>query len=350
MRLFVTLSIFATLIGLGIITVHSASANVWIPDNEFMGFYNANGTYTVIGAVKNTEASSIIPTITINVKDNDKTVSERYTLSTVDSQKDIPFNIKILQVGGKNATLEKPQISFVMTNHNSTDIEIIYDKTLKKHADGHETGFITNNDSSTAYGVRVYAAIYGKDGKFLDVGKSVETIEKMSPGEKIAFSMYPDPQHASMVSYYSCFVVGDDPTMPVSVIKDGRPYNFTYLTSGSVVDTKYDDATHSITATVRYPFPDSGFVNFMFPEETGDEKFSVIADGKMIDFVQSKDSDGYWHVAFDIQPKSTMHIAISGFGKPSVIPEFPSSNSILLVMIPIVAVVISIIIWKKRKD
>ena len=350
MRLFVTLSIFATLIGLGIITAHSASANVWIPDNEFMGFYNANGTYTVIGAVKNTEASSIIPTITINVKDNDKTVSERYTLSTVDSQKDIPFNIKILQVGGKNATLEKPQISFVATNHNSTDIEIIYDKTLKKHADGHETGFITNNDSSTAYGVRVYAAIYGKDGKFLDVGKSVETIEKMSPGEKIAFSMYPDPQHASMVSYYSCFVVGDDPTMPVSVIKDGKPYNFTYLTSGSVVDTKYDDATHSITATVRYPFPDSGFVNFMFPEETGDEKFSVIADGKMIDFVQSKDSDGYWHVAFDIQPKSTMHIAISGFGKPSVIPEFPSSNSILLVMIPIVAAAISIIIWKKRKD
>lgn len=350
MRLFVTLSIFATLIGLGIITAHSASANVWIPDNEFTGFYNANGTYTVIGAVKNTEASSIIPTITINVKDNDKTVSERYTLSTVDSQKDIPFNIKILQVGGKNATLEKPQISFVMTNHNSTDIEIIYDKTLKKHADGHETGFITNNDSSTAYGVRVYAAIYGKDGKFLDVGKSVETIEKMSPGEKIAFSMYPDPQHASMVSYYSCFVVGDDPTMPVSVIKDGKPYNFTYLTSGSVVDTKYDDATHSITATVRYPFPDSGFVNFMFPEETGDEKFSVIADGKMIDFVQSKDSDGYWHVAFDIQPKSTMHIAISGFGKPSVIPEFPSSNSILLVMIPIVAAAISIIIWKKRKD
>jgi hypothetical protein len=253
-------------------------------------------------------------------------------------------------VGGKSATLEKPQISFVVTNHNSTDIEIIYDKTLKKHADGHETGFITNNDSSTAYGVRVYAAIYGKDGKFLDVGKSVETIAKMSPGEKIAFSMYPDPQHASMVSYYSCFVVGDDPTMPVSVIKDGKPYNFTYLTSGSVVDTKYDDAIHSITATVRYPFPDSGFVNFMFPEETGDEKFSVIADGKMIDFVQSKDSDGYWHVAFDIQPKSTMHIAISGFGKPSVIPEFPSSNSILLVMIPIVAAAISIIIWKKRKD
>ena len=350
MRLFVPVFIIAMLIGLGVVTSHFASANVWIPDNEFVGFYNANGTYTVIGAVKNTEAKAIIPTITINVKDNDRIVSERYTLSTVNSQKDIPFNIKILQVEGKNATLEKPQISFVVTNHNSTDIEIIYDKTLKKHVDGHETGFITNNDTSTAYGVRVYAAIYGKDGKFLDVGKSIETIEKMQPGEKIAFSMYPDPQHASMVSYYSCFVVGDDPTVPVSVLKDGKPYNFTFLTSGSVTDTKYDDATHSITATVRYPFPDTGFVNFMFPEETGEEKFSVVADGKMIDFVQSRDSDGYWHVAFNLQPRSTTHVAISGFGKPSVIPEFPSNNSILLVMIPIVAAAISIIIWKKKKD
>ena len=65
----------------------------------------------------------------------------------------------------------------------------------------------------------------------MDVGKSIETIEKMDPGEKIAFSMYPDSQHASMVSYYSCFIVGDDPTMPASVLKDGKPYNFAYLTS-----------------------------------------------------------------------------------------------------------------------
>lgn len=349
MRLLVPISIFAILIGLGIVTSNFASANVWIPDNEFMGFYNVNGTYTVVGAVKNTEAKAIIPTITINVKDNDKTVSERYTLSTVNSQKDIPFNIKILQVEGKNATLEKPQISFVVADHNSTDIEIIYDKTLKKHVDGHETGFITNNDTSTAYGVRVYAAIYGKDGKFLDVGKSIETIERMDPGEKISFSMYPDPQHASMVSYYSCFVVGDDPTMPASVLKDGKPYNFIYLTSGSVTDTKYDNATHSITATVRYPFPDSGFVNFMFPEETGTEKFSVLSNGKPVEFVQSKDPNGYWHVALSLHPRSTSYLTISGFDQPGASNQDNFRNYIL-VAIPIVAAAVSIIIWKKRKD
>ncbi len=350
MRLLVPVSIFTMMIVFGIFASHSAYANVWIPDDEFSGFYSTNGTYTVIGAVKNTEASAIIPTITINVKDNDKTISEKYILSTTNSQKDIPFNIKMPQVEGKNATLEKPQVSFVVTSHNSTDIEIIYDKTLKKHADGHETGFIINNDTSTALGVRVYAAIYGKDGKFLDVGKSIETIEKMEPGEKIAFSMYPDSQHASMVSYYSCFVVGDDPTMPASVLKDGKPYNFTYLTSASVTDTKFDDSTHSIKATVRYPFPDTGFVNFMFPEESGEEKFSVLSNGKPVEFVQSKDSDGYWHVALSLPPKSTSYLAISGFDQPGLSPSTDNFRNYILVTIPIAAAAISIIIWKKKKD
>ncbi|MGI0093280.1 MAG: hypothetical protein ACREA8_04185, partial [Nitrosotalea sp.] len=173
-------------------------------------------------------------------------------------------------------------------------------------------------------------------------------IDKIDPGQKIAFSMYPDPQHASMVSYYSCFVVGDDPTMPATVTKDGKPYNFIYLTSGSVTDTKFDDATHSILATVRYPFPDKGFVNFMFPQETGSEKFSVLSNGKPVEFVQSKDSDGYWHVALTLPSRSTSYLAISGFdqlGMPSLGSDL---RNYLLIVIPISAIIASIAIWKKR--
>jgi hypothetical protein len=77
----------------------------------------------------------------------------------------------------------------------------------------------------------------------------------------------------------------------------------------------------------------------------------VTANGKQIDFLQSKDSDGYWHVAFNLGPQSTTHATISGFAKPSMIPEFPvNSRGIILIVIPVVAVVISIIIWKKKKD
>ena len=208
MRLLVAIFIFAVLIGLGIVSSHSVSANVWIPDNEFLGYYDSNGMYTVVGAVKNTENVPIIPSIIINVKEGDREISDNFTLSIVNSQKDIPFKIKIPEVEGKNATLEKPQVSFVTSGHDALDIDVIYDRTLIKHPDGHTSGFILNNDTSPTYGVRVYAVIYGKDGKVLDTGKSIETIEKIEPGQKIAFSMYPDSQRASKVSYYSCFALG----------------------------------------------------------------------------------------------------------------------------------------------
>ena len=351
MRLLGAISIFAVLIGLGIVSSHPASANVWIPDNEFLGYYDSNGMYTVVGAVKNTESVPIIPSIIINVKDGDREISDNFTLSIVNSEKDIPFKIKIPEVESKNAILEKPQVSFATSGHDALNIDVVYDRTLIKHPDGHTSGFILNNDTSPAYGVRVYAVIYGKDGKVLDTGKSMETIDKIEPGQKIAFSMYPDSQLASKVSYYSCFALGEDPTQTIKLQRNGQPYYITYVSSGYVNEAKFDDFTQSISFTVRHPFPDNGFVNFMIPEETGNQKFSVVADGKEIEFLQSKDPEGYWHVAFNLQPKSTIHATISGFGKSSVIPEFPSnSRDILLIVIPIAATIISIIIWKKKKD
>lgn len=351
MRLLVIVSIFAILTGLGIVSSHFAAANVWIPDNEFLGYYDSNGTYTVVGAVKNTESIPILPSITINVKDEGKEISNNYTLSVINSEKDIPFKIKIPEVQGNNATLEKPQVSFIKSNHDSLNIDVIYDRTLIKHPDGHTSGFILNNDTSPGYGVRVYAVIYGKDGKVLDTGKS-EMIEKIEPGQQIAFSMYPDPQLASKVSYYSCFELGADPTQTTWVEKNGKRFYFTFLTSGAVAYQKYDDASQTLSVTARQPFPEKGFVNFMFPQESGEEKFAVKVNGQPIQFLQSKDPDGSWHVAFDLPPRSVSNIEISGFAAISNIPEFPSndSKSYLLIIIPIAAAAISITIWKKKKD
>ncbi len=112
MRLLVTVSIFAVLIGLGIISSHPASATVWIPDNEFLGYYDSNGMYTVVGAVKNTENVAIIPSVIINVKDGDKEIADNYTLSIVNSQRDIPFKIKIPEVGDNNATIRSKNDHF----------------------------------------------------------------------------------------------------------------------------------------------------------------------------------------------------------------------------------------------
>ncbi len=348
MRLLVSIFIFVVLIGLGVVSSHPASANVWIPDNEFLGYYDSNGVYTVIGAVKNTEDRPIIPGVIINVKDGDKEISDNFTLSIVNSGKDIPFKIKIPEVEGKNAILEKPQVSYVISAHDALSIDVIYDRTLIKHPDGHTSGFILNNDTSPAYGVRVYAVIYGKDGKVLDTGKSIETIEKMEPGQKITFSIYPDSQLASKVSYYSCFALGEDPTQTIKLQRNGQPFYITYVSSGYVNDAKFDDFAQSVSFTIRYPFPDKGFVNFMIPEESGDQKYTVAADGKPIEFLQSKDPDGYWHVAFNLAPQSTMHVIISGFEQHPLLPVGNFRNY-LLIIIPIAAAIASVIIWMKKK-
>src|SRR5690348_1810784 len=206
------ISILFALFSIGMIIFQHASAEVWIPDNEFGWYFDSSGIYTVIGAVKNTENISIIPTITLNIKDNEKTISNSYTLSIVDASKDIPFKIKLPQIENKNVILEKPDVNFVLAKHNATNIQVIYGASLVKHADGHTSGVIINNDTAPAYGVKVYAVIYGKDGKFLDAGKNIEIITEMKPGEKREFTMYPDPLLASKVSYYSCFALGEDPT------------------------------------------------------------------------------------------------------------------------------------------
>ena len=361
---------FVGLFAIGLVSIHYANAEVWIPDNEFGGYFDSNGTYTVIGAVKNTENIAIVPTITINIKESGQVISNSYTLSTVDSSKDTPFKIKIPEVESKNTILEKPEVSFVPAKHNALNIQVIYDTTLIKHADGHTSGYIINNDTITAYGVKVYAVIYGKDGKFLDTGKSIESITEMKPGEKKEFTMYPDPTLASKVSYYSCFALGEDPTQTVSVERGGNKFYFTYLSAAYFTDAKFDNLQNALSITARNPWPQTSYVNFMFPLQDENKKFSVYLDGKSIDTLQSKDPDGNWHVAFDLSPQSTHAVLISGFGEQGQ-PLLPGVNlgnsfngineqhqllpvgsfrSYLLIIIPAVATVVCIIIWKKKTD
>ena len=45
----------------------TASGEVYIPDHEYVGFYDQDGIFTVIAGVKNNEMYPVIPTITVNV-------------------------------------------------------------------------------------------------------------------------------------------------------------------------------------------------------------------------------------------------------------------------------------------
>ena len=314
------LILFATTLVLAVMS-GTVNAEVFIPNNEFRGYFDQYGIYTVVGVVRNLENHTVIPTVTVYVNDSNQIVSQEFIMGPISPTTDLPFKVKVPNVNGSNPILETPHIEFVTTKNIPTDIQVIYDKTLVKHTDGHTSGYILNNGTVTGHHIRVYAAIYGKDGKFMDVGQSIENITKIDQGEKVMFSMYPEPSFANNVSYYSCFALGDDPTK-IRVVKSGDEYfNFTYLSDAYVRDAKFSEDKNTLFLTLNNPWTLSSYVNFMFPLTSNNQHFSVNLNNKAIDFLQSKDPDGKWHVAFDIPQKASMSIIISGFLSQSTTNE-----------------------------
>jgi hypothetical protein len=307
MMFFATVLVFTVMIS-------TANAEVFIPQNEFRGYFDQYGIYTAVGVVRNLENQTVIPTVTVNVNDSGHIVSQEFIMAPIEPAADLPFKIKVPEVNSSNPILGMPQIKFATTNHTPTNIEVIYDKTLEKHVDGHTSGYIINNGTVTGHNVVVFAAIYGKDGKFMDVGQSIENITKIEPSEKTMFSMYPEPTFASNVSYYSCFAFGDDPTKIRNVKRGNETFALTYISDAYVRDAKFSDDNNSLIMTMNNPWSfSSPYVNFMFPLISDNQHFSVYVNGKPIDFLQSRDPDGKWHVAFDIPKKAAINVVISGF-------------------------------------
>jgi len=59
------------------------NAEVYIPDNEYVGFYDHDGVYTVIGCIKNTEMYPVIPTVSVSVNDGDYIFYDEYRFSPI---------------------------------------------------------------------------------------------------------------------------------------------------------------------------------------------------------------------------------------------------------------------------
>lgn len=295
-----------------------AYSDVWIPDDEFAGFFDSSGIYTVVGAVKNTESFAVIPTLSILLDDGGSAVAVSQTLPTVLPGKDIPFRIPIHQIGSSDVVLQKPEVAFQRDDAKShSNVQVIYDRTLIKHPDGHLTGKIVNSGNDTEYDIKVYALIHGANHKLIDVGKNVEKINKIEPGQMIDFTMYPDPLVASEVTYYSCFAIGDETIVPLYAVRNNQRFDFRYDSTASFSVMGFDRTGTALSIHGINSFKLPTYVNFEFPRTSDHEKFEVSVNGKPVKFLQSMDEDGSWHVVFDIDGPSQNDIVIKGFASPS---------------------------------
>lgn len=314
--------LFTILVLTGLTGLFSAYADVMIPEDEILGYFDSKGIYTVVGAVKNTESYPVVPTVYLTISNDDGELLITQNLPKVFPNKDIPFKIKISEVSGNLASIKNYEVSFERDYSVESKIEVIYDRSLKKHADGHLTGKIINKGNQTEYNVKVYATIHGQNNSFIDVAKNLEKIDKIDAGQIIEFTMYPDPVVAENVHYYSCFALGDETIIPLYAVRDGEKFNFRYdSTAWFVVDEGFDETGTELSLKGVNSFRFPTYVNFEFPKTSDNEKFNVLVDGSSVPFIQSMDEEGNWHVAFDVTGSAQNRILISGFEKPdSILP------------------------------
>ena len=305
--------LFSAVILVGIIP--NVFAEVWIPDNEFTSYYDENGIFTVVGAVKNSEKSSIIPTVTISIKDDSSIIQKTFELGKIYSSVDLPFKLKFQEVQGKNAILQKPQLDFVYLRQNETlPVEVIYDNTLVTHDDGHKSGKIINKADYPVTNIRILALIQTKNGTLLDVGRSVESIPEMKPGEIREFSIYPDPTIASQVQYYSCFVPSDTSIVPMIATRNGEKFYFRYDSGTWYYDPQFNEGGTELSVKTQTSFNIDTYASFEFPYES-DKPMQVYLNGQPKESIQSKDELGNVHVSFNVKPLETGTLVIAGFEK-----------------------------------
>ena len=306
------------------VTAQSSFAEVTIPSHEYVSYFDSNGIYTVIGNVKNDLDYAIVPTVTVHVENNSQIFSKTIQHVPLASGTEIPFKIKFFEVLD-NPILLPAELSFERTFAEELPIVVLYDETLITYDDGHLTGRIQNNGDTTIYNPKIFAVIHGYE-QVLDIGQNMEFIKKIDPGEIVNFSMHPDPSITDDVYYYSCFGTMDTTVVPGTAKKAGGNFDFRFDSPGTYYhDPVFDDSGTTMSIIGYNSFPMDGYANFEFLPISGNEKFDVTLDGEPVEFIQSIDQMGSWHVAFTIDPLKQGTWEISGFekGLPPDLPKIP---------------------------
>ena len=312
----------------------STFGEVFIPTHEYVGYFDSNEIYTVVGNVKNDLDDAIIPVILISVIDDEQKFSKTIQHVSIPKGTEIPFKIKFPEVLGNNPILLPAELTFEKTKADVIPIDVIYDETLIVHDDGHLSGRIINSGDEIISDFKIYAVIHGYDDETLDMGENFSPISEMKPGEIREFTMYPDPKFSSDVWYYSCFAVGQDSIIVLTVPRNDDIFKIRYDSSILLSYPEFDLQGETLSFTLIQGWEFQNYMNLEFPKYSENESFQVFLNDKPIDFIQSIDEMQNWHVSFFVEPQSEGTLTITGFDsngtpfEPEIIPPQVSNAAI----------------------
>jgi len=313
----------STTIALLILIPAFASGEVYIPDHEYVGFYDHDGIYTVIGGVKNNEMYPVIPTITVNVNDDGNVFSQEYEFSPVMPAQMLPLKLKLTQITSENPVLEPPQISYKQTEYKFKGGYVLYDNSLILHDDGRMTGKIKNAGDETFQDFRIYALIKDKNENILDVASSQKFV-LMKPGDILEFEMVPHPKIADEINLYSCFAFGDDAIFPLNAERNSEQYTFRYESGAWFTDSEFNPEGTELSMYTFNSWHLDMNASLEFPQSSMHEDLQVYLDDGKVQSLQSLDEMGNWHLYFTVPNFYQGDTTITGFKQPDgsvVVPE-----------------------------
>ena len=321
-------------IALLIIIPVTVSGEVYIPNHEYVGFYDQDGIFTVIGGVKNNEMYPVTPIITVNVNDDGNILSHKYKFSPIMPAQMLPLKLKLPEITSENPILESPQISYKQTEYKYESGYILYDDSLVLHDDGRMTGVIKNAGDKTFLNFRIYALIKDQDGQILDVANS-QRFGIMYPGDTLEFEMIPDSKIANDIDLYSCFAFGDESVLPLNADRSGEQYTFRYESGTWFKDGNFNSESTELEMYALNSFSAELNASFEFPQSSIHEDFEVYLDGTgwdgqdyyytdgKVTNLQSLDELGNWHVYFTVPGFYQGDVTVKGFHEPDGTVEVP---------------------------
>jgi len=325
-----------------LITPAFASAEVYIPDHEYVGFYDHDGVYTVIGGIKNTEIYPVTPTITVTINDGNNIFSNDYVFSPVMPQQMLPMKIKVPQIMSDTPKLEPYEITYNLTDHVFKGGYILYNDSLVLHSDGSMTGQIKNSSDETFHDFRIYALIKDENEMILDVATS-QKFDFMYPDEILDFEMIPNPKTADRIHLYSCFAFGEDEIFPLNAERNDEQFTFRYQSGAWFADGEFNPEGTELNMYGLNSWHLDMNASLEFPQNSIHEDLEVYLDGKKyaegqpvnekIEKLQSLDEMGNWHLYFTVPNFYQGDVIIKGFmypdGTVSVPEELDLSSMVM---------------------
>jgi len=298
-----------------LITPTLVSAEVYIPDNEYVGFYDHDGVYTVIGGIKNTEIYPVTPTITVTVHDGNNIFSNDYIFSSVMPQQMLPMKIKLPQITSDSPKLEPYAITYDLTGYEFKGGYVLYNDSLVLHSDGTMTGQIKNSSDETFHDFKIYALIKDENEMILDVASS-QKFDVMYPDEILDFQMIPNPKIADSIHLYSCFAFGDGEIFPLNAERNDEKFTFRYDSGAWFTDGEFNPEGTELNMYTFNSWHLDMNASLEFPQSSIHEDLEVYLDNEKVQSLVSLDEMGNWHVYFTVPNFYQGNTVITGFMHP----------------------------------